>query len=261
MHYRLGAMVEAERCYGKALPMQRTVGDVRSIGITVANLGEVARMQGRHEAALTLLDEAITTHEASSFLAGEADAWGNLAHLRLDMGQPTVALDCLERAFDRAERGNAMWNEAFLCLSLAIAHMMNASPDAAITALDRAEAAGGMESGVAVVRGELALDAGRIDEAITHFERGVAIDPDSDSKCLLAIALVRSGEIDRAAALLADLPPGALVDVARVGIDRTLAEARAAVQAGPVFAVLRRALARAEAYADGLVQAAICSDS
>lgn len=163
---------------------------------------ETALGEGLHAVARHAWPEAF---EALS----RADAEGNLEPPDLEAlgkaaywsGRPSESIEADERAYAiHAERGD---NEraAFVALRLRRQHASRRSASVAKGWLARAERLlegrpDSVATGyLALAHGEIALDAGALDEALAHVDRGLEIAERSGDRDLLAWAVMRKGMV------------------------------------------------------------------
>jgi protein O-GlcNAc transferase len=189
---RLSGVAMHERDYARAVPLlQRATHLAPQLGVLHSNLGEALRRLGRKQEALEAFLRAAQANpeiaEVHYNLALTHDQLGQLAPaiaayqaaLELKPGFPPAALGLLT-----ALRANAEYQRALHWYS---AHARD-SPD---TAELRCAVAAAL------------ADVFRIDEAVSHLERALALAPRSAQvHSDYAAALVERGEVDEALALL-----------------------------------------------------------
>ena len=166
-HHRLGRLEQAERLY------RRVIGRAPEVAEAHANLGVVLRSLGRP-------DEAVACYRRALALRPDfAEAQGNLGVTEATLERIDAAVAAFHRAVllrpeDREARAN-------LATALATqAERRRSSPVAAAVAL---------------------LEQGNLDQAITEFRHGLALEPgDADSEANLGVALAAQQNLDDAAA-------------------------------------------------------------
>ena len=189
---RLSGVAMHERDYARAVPLlQRATLLAPQLGVLHSNLGEAQRRLGRKQEALEAFLRAVQANpeiaEVHYNLALTHDQLGQLAPaitayqaaLELKPGFPPAALGLLTALRANAEYQRAIdWYEAH-------------ARDSADTAELRCAVAAAL------------ADVFRIDEAVSHLERALALAPRSAQvHSDYAAALVERGEVDRALALL-----------------------------------------------------------
>lgn len=91
-----GELHSAERLYRTALDLYRSLGNPRSVGDALNNLGWALQAQGRADEARPLLNDALALHTRLGEDWALMVSHENLAELELHVGQPLAALPHLE---------------------------------------------------------------------------------------------------------------------------------------------------------------------
>ncbi|WP_406133076.1 ATP-binding protein [Streptomyces zaomyceticus] len=247
-----GRLDQARAAGDQALAPAEAYGDPTLLGSVLSTLRENARRAGRLHEAVRIGTRALALAEQSGDPVAAAFERANLAELRLLLEEPEPARTLAEQAVSGAEAYDA-W-----CLPHALATMARVrdflgDPAQAAAYADRAERAatalGDRQAAheVRTARAELALHAGRADDALRALDGHTA-----DAPVLAAWAELLSGRAENAQRL-------ARAEVARA--ERTgerLAEVEARIALGTSLTRLARPtegtreLTRAESLAESL---------
>jgi len=93
-----GDVAGAAHCLERARALSRVAGDERGTAWARNDLGGIAYYRGRVEEALALVEEAAGSFARLGMGFGACQAQVHLGGLRLQVGQPALALDCFGRA-------------------------------------------------------------------------------------------------------------------------------------------------------------------
>jgi tetratricopeptide (TPR) repeat protein len=107
-----GRRSEAEATYREALIIQRQVGNKRIEGIVLANLAGLLEVGDRLDEAEPLYEQALACHRQYGNRRSEGFALGNLATLFGRTGRPELARRSFEQALEIHRQQGARWNLA-----------------------------------------------------------------------------------------------------------------------------------------------------
>ncbi|MEK7466641.1 MAG: tetratricopeptide repeat protein [Planctomycetota bacterium] len=102
LYLEVGWFTKAESFYTRSLKIQRAAGDRREEGATLANLGVVARQQGRAQEAERLLGEALSIQREIGNREAECTLLGNLGAYYAQMGRTEEAAQAIDSALASA---------------------------------------------------------------------------------------------------------------------------------------------------------------
>ena len=169
-----GSPDRARQLFERALEIHREVGNRRSEGVVLGNLGNLHKLTGSLDRALELYESALEIHKELGNRGHEGNVLGNLGNLHMETG----SLDRARRLFESAMEihrgvGNRR-SEGIVLRNLGALHHETGSPDRARRLYESAiEIHGevGDRRGEGVTLGRLAileLDQGEASAALEH---------------------------------------------------------------------------------------------
>lgn len=204
-HYEAGHFEQAQQCFEASLV--RVPGRVS----TLCNLGAALIKLDRPEAALEMLDEALTADPAY------ADAWAHRGLAQAHLHRPAVALECQDRVIALQPDNVPAWYQRSLmlgvldrledaleaterllilepasvdgwCLRADLLHRLN-HPGEALVAYGKALTLDPALHRAWSQRGGILKDLGRNEEAIEAFQRALALGGDPEVNAYLLASL------------------------------------------------------------------------
>src|SRR6185369_4087902 len=176
---KYGDLLMAERAgHGKAATVRRgeygdqTAGDVHERGLRAWRAGD-------HAVAVSILDRAVWMYKGMS-RAPDDTADRKAMQVRANLGSAKLADDDVDGALAdlrAAVAGRPLFYNGWLALGRGL--LQQASPAAAISALDRAVALLPSRSDAYVLRGRARQELGRHDEAVEDLTRAIELEADS----------------------------------------------------------------------------------
>lgn len=197
--------VEAGTMFGRAAELYRRIGDTDNEGVALCNQAEVLVNQGRCEAAVPLLDDALEIARSVSDDDLIALVLRQLGRARSRLGDPETGRSLLQESralFDKIDSPDDV-----LLTGVAIAEATLLTGDAEGTVHDtndllEAEGATVLESELRALRGFALLQLGRDAEAVAEFRAGAPTGRSTESAygyALNCLGLARAGVEDAAA--------------------------------------------------------------
>ena len=98
--FELGELASAEAHFGRALELGRSDGDDLLVARTTNNLGAIADMQGRRDAALALFQLTLPVYQRLGHPTGLSQSWHNMAIAYRHLGRADRADECERRAIE-----------------------------------------------------------------------------------------------------------------------------------------------------------------
>ena len=172
---------EARAHYEEALAIHRELGDRRTEGAALRNLGSLRRIEGRPDGARAHYRESLAIAREVGDRDFEGLVLGNLGNLHLSRGRPDEARACFEEALAIAREIGHRRFESVVLGNLGLLHTNQGRPDAAWAHFDEALAIHRdvgdrrIEGQVLGNLGLLHMNQGRPDDARTHYEEALAI--------------------------------------------------------------------------------------
>jgi predicted ATPase len=228
---RVGAFDRARADFERAIASARTAGDAEVEGRTRSRLGLLLISTRQLADAHRELDEALRMHQRNRDRPWEAHTLYALGLLRNEQGQPERASEAFERALRIFEDVGTVEMLGTVRLHLADAHLHRGRIDDAAresqAALEAHRQTGNvwLEAVDICNHGSVALSAGRFEEAVTHYDLGLALlKPIGDDRSMgtfLGLRAMAVAALGRLEVARADLAHG--VDLVRgSGDDRCL---------------------------------------
>ncbi|HUF83775.1 MAG TPA: tetratricopeptide repeat protein, partial [Acidimicrobiia bacterium] len=173
--------------YRRSRSLRQQAGDVVGEAMAANNVGEIRCLQGRFDEARSMFDFAMSAWEAAHYQIGIAYVTANLAMVEARSGDPTLGLRLLAEAAAPLERLGASALRVEIDLRRVECHLLAGDPGTAL--------------------------------AVAHaVQKQLAAEHDTDEQVaaqlrpLLALAQLRTGQPDAAAATLAVAAPDGLSD-------------------------------------------------
>ncbi len=98
LHYERGRNTEALDCYYKALIIQQEIGNDRHEGVTLGNIALLHQDQGRRAEGLGYFQQALAVASRVGNRRSEGVTLGNLAHIHRAQGHSSAALSHYNKA-------------------------------------------------------------------------------------------------------------------------------------------------------------------
>jgi tetratricopeptide (TPR) repeat protein len=251
----LGRYDDATKEYEEALAGARKLGNQKQETATMISLGQQLQNQGKMAEAEARLREGLDLARKIGKKNYEGVALESLGELRMDRGDPAGAAELEKQSVevytaigDQTGVGNAKGKYARAKWWMGQPH---ADDYAAATAILSKLGEKTHLAGLQRYQAEVALDAGRLDEAeslarasVTALAAAQAREPEAYSKALLVRVLIAAGKLDEAQKLSAELMISR-TDWTEVGVGIAAAEL-AAKQPAAARARLEKLLANPE---------------
>ncbi len=119
-HTSLGQYVSAEHAYTRSLKYWLAAGNVTWLANIYNNLGDLQRLLGDYESALTSLEKAIEQARLTGYLRLEAYALASIGDLYTDMDSLPQAMDAYQQARGLLNRLQENWLMVYVCLKQAV---------------------------------------------------------------------------------------------------------------------------------------------
>ena len=176
----LGDTAGARRSFEAALARNRGAGRNGAAAVNLANLANLAEADGRFSRALALHREALALHRRAGETAASGLDLHSIGTLALRLGEYPTAIAALTESAAILSRTGPPEDAAASLADLAQAHAGAGDLGAAARAIARAErVARAAEPGslalLALVRGDLAMDANALTEATAEYARAESL--------------------------------------------------------------------------------------
>ncbi len=216
-HFELGELDLAEEMFSRAMELGRADGDDLLVARATNNLGAIANLRGKRDAALGMYQLAIPAYQQLGHPLGLAECYHNMAITWKERRDVQQADECERRAIEYAREADnarlvamARTGRAELCLLLGDAAL------AAAGAKHAAEAFAALgdhvgEANALRLEGSAAFRMGQADDAAVALERAVALARKHGNALIEAESLRARGDMARA--------QGRLLDAVRDGRD------------------------------------------
>lgn len=239
--------------YLTALDAARELGDARTEGRILVNLAALDRRAGDLASALGWIDEARTLDLGSYDPTGEEALWGQVASVRIQLGEARLAVAALDTALALARAQGLRQAEAANLELLAEVHRVAGDHRRALGMYERAaslndelglvtEAGDDLRAQAQILAalGNLPLARERTAEALTLHRSVEAAFPELEDLLVLATLDERAGASGVADARLAEATAlAARLDVPTARLEVGLAAARVAEERGDADGALR----------------------
>lgn len=203
-YWELGRLEAATEHYRQALELHRAGGSRRGHAMILNNLGELTLQLGQFDQAQAYLTEALTINQESGNRASEAGTMCKLAELHCRAGRPEPATELAETALALASEAGDRLYEAGARSTLAMVRRETGRLAEAVSA-NRAALRLARRIGHPLIEAQVQLELAHCCLALGRVQPAAGY-----ASAALTIARDRGYRLveDRAAALLADLPPG-----------------------------------------------------
>jgi CHAT domain-containing protein len=206
----VGDLAAARRAYEQALAANRSAGRAVPAAANLENLGNVANLEGEYAQAATRYREALAIYREAGNRLDAAQVLHNLGVLAVRRGDYPAAIATLMDAAAIYRRTGPAADEIAVRQDLAAARAAAGDLQGARAELQRAEGLAGAEesAGLALARGDLAVQFNRLTEAERHYGRAERLAPRGDAATRAAaqqgvgfVLLIRESYARAAAAL------------------------------------------------------------
>jgi CHAT domain-containing protein len=191
----LGDLGQARRAFERALDLHRRDGRRRQEALILTNLADIAVLRGEYPRAETLYREALDMNRVDGDLAQTGYVLHDLGLLASRRGDYGRARALLSEALDVHERAGAVLDAVAVRRDLAGVQGAAGNLQEALNQVTQAERdavaapdAPGLAAGLALARGDLAMQLGALAEADDGFARAERLARDARDELVLAEA-------------------------------------------------------------------------
>jgi CHAT domain-containing protein len=180
----VGDLAAARRAYEQALAANRSAGRAIPAAANLENLGNVASLEGDYAQAAARYREALSIYREAGNRLDAAQVLHNLGLLSMRRGAYPAAIATLTDAAAIYRRIGPPADEIAVRQDLATARAAAGDLQGARAELQRAEAlaGAGLSAGLALARGDLAVQFNRLAEAERHYARAERLARKGDAE-------------------------------------------------------------------------------
>jgi CHAT domain-containing protein len=180
----VGDLAAARRAYEQALAANRSAGRAVPAAANLENLGNIASLEGDYAQAATRYREALSIYREAGNRLDAAQVLHNLGLLSMRRGDYPAAIATLTDAASIYRRTGPAADEIAVRQDLAAARAAAGNLQGARAELQRAEGLAGAEesAGLALARGDLAVQFNRLPEAERHYARAERLAQRGDAE-------------------------------------------------------------------------------